>query len=184
MLVELNAMTARELHEQAHLAWPLQKIISGGQTGVDQAALRAAQTLGYQTGGYAPWGYKTEDGPARWLSTQFNLEEAPVGDDAKADYTVRTYMNVGAADGTLWLGDLASAGGIATSRAWRVKKKPHCVIECGDCTTQSWLDATTTVRAWIRGNKLAIVNVAGHRESTHPGVGRWAYQFLLEALQP
>ena len=42
-------------------------VISGGQTGVDQAALRAARTAGIPTGGFAPLGWSTEDGPAPWL---------------------------------------------------------------------------------------------------------------------
>ena len=44
------------------------KIISGGQTGVDQAALRAAKACGIPTGGWAPKGWRTEDGPAPWLA--------------------------------------------------------------------------------------------------------------------
>lgn len=53
----------------------LTKIISGGQTGVDQAALRAARDLGITTSGTAPLGWITEDGPAPWLA-DFGLIEA------------------------------------------------------------------------------------------------------------
>lgn len=63
------------------------KIISGGQTGVDQAALRAAKACGIPTGGWAPKGFRTEAGPAPWLA-DFGLRE-----HASADYPVRTRAN-------------------------------------------------------------------------------------------
>jgi hypothetical protein len=46
----------------------LERVISGGQTGVDQAALRVAKAIGLATGGWAPLGWETEDGPASWLA--------------------------------------------------------------------------------------------------------------------
>jgi len=73
------------------------KIISGGQTGVDQAALRAAKACGIPTGGWAPKWWKTEDGPASWLA-DFALRE-----HASADYAVRTRANVADAGLTLIL---------------------------------------------------------------------------------
>ena len=53
----------------------LTKIISGGQTGVDAAALRAAKAVGIPTGGTAPKGWLTEDGPAPWLA-EYGLVES------------------------------------------------------------------------------------------------------------
>ena len=41
----------------------LQRVISGGQTGVDQAALRAAKAAGLETGGWMPLGWLTEECP-------------------------------------------------------------------------------------------------------------------------
>lgn len=57
----------------------LTKVISGGQTGVDQAALRAAKAARIPTGGYAPKGWLTEDGPAPWLADFGLIEMRMVG---------------------------------------------------------------------------------------------------------
>src|SRR5262245_63695480 len=80
---------------------PLSKVISGGQTGVDRAARRAARAAGIPTGGWAPRGWQTEDGPAPWLgSDDWGLKEwsAP-------GYAARTRRNVEDADATLILTD-------------------------------------------------------------------------------
>jgi Circularly permutated YpsA SLOG family len=63
------------------------KIVSGGQTGADQAGLRAARAAGIETGGWAPKGWDTEDGPAPWLE-DFGLIECPV-----TGYPARTEAN-------------------------------------------------------------------------------------------
>lgn len=65
------------------------KVISGGQTGVDQAALRAARAAGLPTGGWACKGWVTEAGPAPWLA-DFGLVECPW-----PGYPARTRWNVG-----------------------------------------------------------------------------------------
>ena len=54
----------------------LRKVVSGGQTGADQAGLRAARAAGIETGGWAPKGWETEEGPAPWLS-DYGLKECP-----------------------------------------------------------------------------------------------------------
>jgi predicted Rossmann-fold nucleotide-binding protein len=68
----------------------LRKVISGGQTGVDQAGLRAARAVGLATGGSAPRGWETEDGPAPWLA-----------ECEREGYLARTEANVRASDGTM-----------------------------------------------------------------------------------
>ena len=69
------------------------RIISGGQTGADQAALDAAIALGLPHGGWLPRGRKTESGP---LPPHYSLREL-----RSARYRDRTDKNVRAADGTL-----------------------------------------------------------------------------------
>lgn len=54
----------------------IERVISGGQTGADQAALRAARACGIPTGGWAPRGWLTEDGPSLWLA-EWGLVEMP-----------------------------------------------------------------------------------------------------------
>ena len=74
------------------------KIVSGGQTGADQAGLLAARAAGIETGGWAPEGWDTEDGPAPWLE-DFGLTECTV-----AGYPARTEANARDSDGTAWFG--------------------------------------------------------------------------------
>src|SRR4051794_27751768 len=89
----------------------LERVVSGGQTGADQAGLRAARACGIPTGGWAPLGWQTEDGPAPWLA-DFGLVELPDG-----GYPERTRANVRDSTATIWFGDPGSPGGRTTLRA-------------------------------------------------------------------
>src|SRR5262245_49785520 len=156
------------------------KIISGGQTGVDQAALRAAKACGMPTGGWALKGWRSEDGPAPWLA-DFGLQE-----HASAAYPDRTRANVGDAGLTLILVtreyDLArgtaltlrvaqaSRGkGIDQSRS--VMSYPGAVERCRDALK------------WFADAGGSVVNIAGPRESESPGIGERAETFLAEVFQ-
>ncbi|RYF77522.1 MAG: hypothetical protein EOO39_03755 [Cytophagaceae bacterium] len=78
---------------------PLERIISGGQTGIDQLCLEIARSLGIPAGGVAPKGYLTEAGPNSSLREWYGLTE-----HESANYPPRTLSNVQQADGTLVLG--------------------------------------------------------------------------------
>src|SRR5207248_6603939 len=71
------------------------KIVSGGQTGVDRAALDVALEVGLPCGGWGPQGRRAEDGPLP--------ERYPLRETASAAYPARTARNVREADGTLIL---------------------------------------------------------------------------------
>jgi hypothetical protein len=86
----------------------LDRVISGGQTGADQAGLRAARAAGIPTGGWAPLGWETEDGPSPWLA-DFGLIEC-----REPGYPARTRANVLEASATIWLGSLNSPGSLTT----------------------------------------------------------------------
>ena len=73
----------------------VQKIISGGQTGVDRAALDLALEFGIPCGGWCPRGRRAEDGP---INTRYPLTET-----SSTDYGVKTKRNVKESDGTLIL---------------------------------------------------------------------------------
>lgn len=141
------------------------KIISGGQTGADQGGLAAGQALGLQTGGWAPKGWLTEDGPAPWLA-DYGLSEC--GD---AGYPVRTYYNVHDADLTVIFGDVGERGSALTKRACIQQHRPYLVNPTAD-----------ELREFIRAKGIEVVNVAGNRESKHPGTYELAFGTLLEAL--
>lgn len=148
------------------------KVISGGQTGVDQAALRAAKALGIETGGWAPRGYQTEAGPGYWLRAEFGMDEHTGG------YPERNRANVWAADGTLILYERALTGGTALTGEL-------CREKGGSCWIAVPLHATRPAEPWVWRWLLRFdtVNVAGPRESKCPGIGKRAEAFLLEAFR-
>ncbi len=144
------------------------KIISGGQTGVDRAALDVALELGLPCGGFCPRGRIAEDGV---LDGRYPLEETPL-----ADYAQRTAWNVRAADATLILHRGPVSGGTAlTVRLARRAGKPVLMVDLGES-----LDPAA-VAAWVRS--FAVINVAGPRESQLPGIYAAARSLLRAALR-
>src|SRR5215470_494378 len=95
----------------------LDRVISGGQNGADQGGLRAAKALGIPTGGWAPKGWMTEDGPAEGLLRSFGLRKYP-----KSGYSVRTKANVLEADATVIFGQQSSGSLITAEECERVGK--------------------------------------------------------------
>src|SRR5947209_12411896 len=97
------------------------KIVSGGQTGVDRAALDVALELGLPCGGWCPKGRLAEDGV---VPDRYPLDEAPT-----ASYPERTRLNVRDSDATLVLSWGAPQGGtLLTVRACQGQGKPHLVL--------------------------------------------------------
>lgn len=148
----------------------LVKIVSGGQTGVDRAALDVALQLGMSCGGYCPKGRKSEDGV---IPEIYPLTEA------KTDsYPERTELNVRHSDGTLILivGE-ADRGTSLTIDLCKRYKKPWLVIDPAD------EQAGTDIQHWIKQNRISVLNVAGNRESISPGIQRKAHEFLLQLFK-
>src|SRR5262245_45200463 len=133
---------------------------SGGQSGVDLAALEAAKEAGLPTGGFLPKGWLTEDGPRPEYAERFGLEELPTD-----DYPARTRANVEAADATPILTRGAMGRGTAlTARHAEGVAKPALVVDLGDGPDPD------AVPAWLRANGVRHRNVAGPRASGSPGV--------------
>jgi len=124
------------------------KIISGGQTGIDRIALEVARELGITTGGTAPKGYMTEEGPNLTL-IEFGLVESPI-----YGYQARTRQNVLDGDGTVLFGDHRSTGSAATIRLCNAFKKP-LIVNPGPISLQ----------LFIKSNYISVLNVAGNRAS-------------------
>lgn len=148
----------------------LTKIISGGQTGADQGALRAALSLHLQTGGWAPKGWRTETGP------QPSLADYGLIEHSSASYPGRTLTNAIASDGTLWFGNQSSPGGHVTLRSAANARKPVYVFAWPKVTIT---EADNLFLDWMIHNKIIVLNVAGNRESTNPGIGEAVEQYLL-----
>jgi hypothetical protein len=95
------------------------RVISGGQTGVDIAALRAARRAGIQTGGWCPKGWLTGRGPQPGLLKRFGLRET-----SAVEYAVRTRANVRDSDATLIIADRPDAGTKLTASICRGLNRP------------------------------------------------------------
>jgi hypothetical protein len=150
----------------------LEKIISGGQTGADQAAWRAARAYGVPAGGWMPRGFLTEDGPRPEFAESYGAAEMPT-DSAAA----RTEQNVHDSDATLWFGETTTSGAQATVGACQRFGKPCLPIDPGASFEPSH------VATWILENQVRTLNVAGNREGDESGIGDRVEQFLGQVLQ-
>lgn len=151
----------------------LKKVISGGQTGADQGGLEGAYSLGIATGGTAPKLYRTEAGcNPTLLRDKYGLKESPYW-----SYPPRTEENVKEADGTVWIGNI-SPGYHCTKKA---------VIEYkakGVGITEYWVENLTPeqLAEWVEENQIEVLNVAGNRESTNPGIYEKTKLLIIQAF--
>jgi len=152
----------------------IRRIVCGGQTGVDRAALDVALRRGVECGGWVPRGRLAEDGVIP--STYPGLAEAP--DDRPE---TRTALNVRDSDATLILsrGEL-SGGSRFTARSAREQRRPCLHV---DLAAEAPADAVRRVRAWLREVRPAVLHVAGPRGSEDPEVGGEAGRFLEAVLR-
>jgi hypothetical protein len=147
----------------------IEKVVSGGQTGVDRAALDIALKLEVPCGGWCPRGRRAEDGPLKEI---YPLQETP-----SSNYTQRTQWNVRDSDGTAVLYRNSLSGGSAlTVELAKKHNKPCLVIDlCEDFSPELLLD-------WAKLHEIRTLNVAGTRESGSPGIYGKACQFLGKCL--
>ncbi len=147
------------------------KIVSGGQTGVDRAALDVAIALGLAHGGWCPAGRKAEDGV---IPPHYQLAETP-----SAEYRERTRRNVVDSDATLIIcaGPLHGGTELTLREAKRLRK-PHTVANLLRVDVE-----TARVIRWLKRQHVEVLNVAGPRASQHPGIGLLAQEFLKQVLK-
>ena len=145
-------------------------IISGGQTGVDRAALDAAREFGLASGGYIPSGRWTEDGP---LPDDYAgmIETGSPGPSA------RTKRNVRESDATLIITRGGCEGGtLLTSETARKGGKPFLVIDLAEIDHDR---AIAAISEWLSQIAPAKLNVAGPRASKDPAIYDEAMAILL-----
>jgi hypothetical protein len=136
----------------------LKKIMSGGQTGVDRAALDFAIRRGIPHGGYCPKGRRSENGR---IADRYRLIECD-----SPDYAMRTALNVVHSDGTLILSRGQPAGGTHLTAAFCAQYgKPSLVIDLDRALNPE------AFAAWLRDHWIETLNVAGPRESKQSGIG-------------
>ena len=151
----------------------LQKIVSGGQTGVDRGALDAALAARFPCGGWCPEGRQAEDGliPARY----------PVTTLPGADYLERTSRNVIDSDGTLvlYFGEL-SGGTLKTVEFCDRFRKPVVALNGSAFLPDT---AASRAAAFVQSHAIRILNVAGPRESGHAGAHLYAEEVISLLLR-
>jgi Circularly permutated YpsA SLOG family len=158
----------------------LAKIISGGQTGVDQAALRAAQRCGIPCGGWCPPGRESEDGQ---IPATFPLKETPEERSPSAPNvprSLRTEWNVRDSDATLILRpsthDLTDPGTDWTATCAVRYGRPFLVCDPRDQQSE------TKIVQWLHALPIQTLNVGGPSEKTFPGIGDDSYALLVRVL--
>ena len=138
----------------------INKIISGGQTGADLAALDVAIKFDIPHGGCIPKGRLTEAGP---LPDKYKLKEMPT-----RSYPKRTEQNVIDSDGTLIIARGKLSGGTDYTRQRTLKHKKQLLGI--DLNLTSHFDAASLIASWIKLQRVQILNVAGPRPSKDPRI--------------
>ncbi|MGR9106566.1 MAG: putative molybdenum carrier protein [Gammaproteobacteria bacterium] len=145
-------------------------VISGGQTGVDRAALDAAMAMNIPVGGWCPKGRRAEDGriPERY----------PLRETASEDYALRTRLNVLDADATLILCRGSLAGGTLLTKQLADGHDKKLRIADPGCAEDH-----RAVAAWLIENGIGTLNVAGPREEKVPGIYLECYRWLRRLFE-
>jgi hypothetical protein len=150
----------------------IKKIISGGQTGADRAALDAAIESGIPHGGWIISGRKTENGR---LPQRYGLREIDSN-----DYAERTELNVAGSGGTVIISHGVLKGGSAQTLTMAEKHNKPCLHM--DLEELDEPDAAEIIRGWIQKTGIEILNVAGPRLSEDPGIYESVRNILRSAL--
>lgn len=148
-------------------------MISGGQTGVDRAALDAALAAGIPVGGWCPEGRKAEDGI---IPGKYPVKELPGG-----DYRERTRQNVLGSDGTVIIHFGTLSGGTRETKLFcEDAKKPYLLI---DASTMPVDQAAAEMTAFVGKSGIVVLNVAGPRASKEPRAYEYTYATLAAFLR-
>jgi len=145
------------------------KIVSGGQTGADRAALDFAIKKSIPHGGWIPKGRLTEEGP---LSDHYQLREMET-----RNYSKRTEQNVIDSDGTLILSHGKLSAGSALTKQFAKKHQRPCLHI--DFNNASMPESAKQIKKWVDGNEIKTLNIAGPRASKDSRI----YRKTLEVLK-
>jgi hypothetical protein len=145
------------------------KIISGGQTGVDRAALDVALRHGIECGGWCPTGRLDEFGK---IPDHYPVQELPGG-----GFTERTLQNVKDSDGTAVIYPRELGGGTKQTVRFCVQlNRPHELIDASKISSEG---AAKLISDLVSENKIGILNIAGPRQSEWPE----GYAYACRALE-
>jgi hypothetical protein len=162
-MISLNIILNRHSQDMLKI-----KIVSGGQTGVDRAALDAALQNRTECGGWCPEGRLAEDGAIP--------ERYPVAELPSADYSKRTLRNVIDSDGTVIIYfDTVTGGTEKTLLFCLNQKKPRLLIDAAELTPERTAER---IRKFVADHSISTLNVAGPRAGESPP----AYAYALQAM--
>ena len=159
----------------------MRKVISGCQTGVDISALRAAKICGFETGGWAPNGWYTNEGNHPEYAKLYGMKEHP-----GSGYAGRTEANVRDSDATIQLAvNLTSPGEVCTRRATAKYRRPCCQCKLVWNPDDNWpqtvyLDSPDITYVIDFLKNFNTINFAGNSERTAPGIEAASYELLLD----
>ena len=151
----------------------IKKIISGGQTGGDRAALDFAMKFGISCGGWVPKGRLAEDNP---IPEKYVLQEMPTD-----SYPARTEQNVIDSDGTLIIARGTLTGGTDYTRKMTLKHRKQLLGI--DLNLTGHFDAASLIASWIKLQRVEVLNVAGPRASEDPEIYRDVLTILEKTVQ-
>ena len=148
----------------------LRKIVSGGQTGADRAALDVAMEFGLETGGWIPNGRQAEDGP---ISPRYR----GLAETDSTDSSIRTTLNVRDSDATLIVSHGPLQGGSLLTHE-EARRLGRSVLHI-NLSVMSQASATRRLSGWLRSVNPSVLNVAGSRASEDASI----YGSVLELLR-
>jgi len=151
----------------------IQKIVSGGQTGADRAALDWAIEHGVPHGGWCPNGRLAEDGS---IDPRYRLQETP-----SSSYPQRTEWNVLDSDGTVVfsIAEFLTGGSKTTIELARKYRRPVLHLS----KARGVLAAETEFRRFLEEQNIKALNVAGPKTSNEPQIGAFVRE-ILEKVWP
>lgn len=151
----------------------LKMIISGGQTGADEAGLEAAYQAGIATGGFAPKTYRTAIGSNYILQRKYNLLE-----DSSYNYPPRTLKNAKFADATIRLAyNFGSRGEKLTLKYIKQENKPYLDVDINNPVTP------IEVAEWIHNNRFEVINIAGNTNTEDNRVYLFCVNYLKRVFE-
>ena len=146
----------------------VKRIISGFQSGGDRAGSFAAEALGLETGGTVPKGRRADEGEISLEDmVRFHLKE-----HTSSAYPPRTEANVVDSDGTVLFGNMHSPGCSLTIRLCLKHGKPHRENPTAE-----------ELRLFVERHSIEVLNVAGNRERTNPGIFQRTFDTIVEAFK-
>jgi hypothetical protein len=150
----------------------LRRIISGGQTGVDRAALDAALALNFPCGGWCPAGRLAEDGR---IPDRYPLRECD-----RTSYRLRTLRNVDESDGTVVVYFDYLRGGTEQTVLFCIRRsRPYKLIDAAEVAAPR---AAAVTDAFVKQNLISVLNVAGPRASEAPRAYAYTYSMMYRLL--